>query len=244
MITHAPPTGSLRRDFTAGVRDIAPLVVALAPLGLAIGAAISTSSVPSFTGWLSGPLIFGGAAQLLTVQMLDEGAAPAAVVASALLVNSRVLVYSASIAPWFRSASLGQRLAVAAPLIDPLFLRCTARFDQGDLDQRGRLAHYAGAATLMLVAWAAIQAFAIWIGTSLPASMRLEMVAPLAFTGLLANSTKGRPMLVAAAVAGGVAVIGTGLPYQSAIPVAVVAGLVAGTFGSDHTDTGDQEDAS
>jgi predicted branched-subunit amino acid permease len=245
MITSAPPRTDLGRHFTEGARDIAPLVVALLPLGLAIGAAISASSVPSIAGFLSGPLIFGGAAQVLTIQMLDDGSAPIAIVTAALLVNSRVLAYSASIAPWFRSASLGSRLAVAAPLIDPLFFRCTARFEHGDLDQRGRLAHYAGAATMLLGSWMAIQAVAIWIGTSVPPWMNLQMAAPLAFVGPLANSTRGRPMLVAAAVGGLVAVGGTGLPYQSAIPLAVVGGLVAGAVcAANVTDMHPQEDES
>lgn len=245
MITTTPDRADLRRAFAAGARDIAPIVVALLPLGLAIGAAVSASSVPTVAGFVSGPLIFGGAAQALTIQMLDDGSAPVAIIAAALLVNSRVVVYSASIAPWFRSASLGARLAVAAPLIDPLFLRCTARFERGDLDQRGRLAHYAGAATLLMVSWMAIQAVAIFVGASVPSWMNLQMAAPLAFVGLLANSTRGRPMLMAAAVAGAVAVGGTGLPYQSSIPLAIVAGLVAGAVSAAHVaNTNPREDVS
>lgn len=217
-----------RSAFVSGARDLMPMVIGVLPLGLAIGTVIADSSVPPMAGWLAGPLIFGGAAQLLTVEMLDSGAAPVVIVVSALLVNSRIMVYGAAIAPWFREASLRDRLLVAAPLIDPLFLVCEPRFAEGDQDQRERIAYYAGGATLLLVAWMAVQAVAIGLTTSVPASAGLHLAAPLAFVGMLANATKSRPAVASAAVACFVAVAGTGLPYQSAMSLGIVAGLVAG----------------
>jgi predicted branched-subunit amino acid permease len=173
-------------------------------------------------------LIFGGAAQLMAVQLLDAGAAPAVIIASALLVNSRIVMYSAAIAPWFRTAPLRQRLLVAAPLIDPLYLTCTARYERADLDQRGRLAYYTGAAVLLLASWMAIQAVAIAIGDSIPDAAGLHVAAPLAFAGMLAKATVARPAIAAASAAGLVAVTAAGMPYQGGITLAVVAGIVAG----------------
>jgi len=224
----AAPRSPRWRDARAGARDITPMVISVLPLGLAIGAAIETSSIPPLAGWLGGPLIFGGAAQLTAVQLLDDGAAPLVIVLSALLVNARVVMYGAAIAPWFREASLRRRLLVAAPLIDPLYFACVARYERGDLDQRGRLAYYAGAASLLLVSWMAIQALAIATGGSLPDVVGLHVAAPLVFAGLLAKSTAGRPATAAVAAAALTATVGTGLPFQSAISLGVVAGIAAG----------------
>jgi predicted branched-subunit amino acid permease len=205
------------------------MVIGVLPLGLAIGVAISTSSVPALAGWAAGPLIFGGAAQLMAIQLLDAGAAPAVIIVSALLVNSRIVMYSAAIAPWFRTATLRQRLLVAAPLIDPLYMTCAARYERDDLDQRGRLAYYAGAALLLLASWMAIQALAIVIGDSIPEAAGVHVAAPLAFAGMLAKATVARPAIAPAGVAGLVAVVAAGMPYQSGITLAVVAGIVAGS---------------
>lgn len=227
----APPrgraAGSVRRPFLAGAREIAPFVIGVLPIALAVGTLVSSSSVPALTGWLAGPLIFGGAAQLLTIQLLDAGAAPAAIIASALLVNSRVLMYSAAIAPWYAQASLRARLLVAVPLIDPLFLAAQPRFERGDLDQRERLAWWAGAATLLVVCWMAVQGIAQALSTSVPQSADLHMAAPLVFVGVLAKLAHGRPAVAAAAVAAAVAVVGTPLPFQSAMSLGIVAGLLA-----------------
>lgn len=230
-ISAAPSTPSRnRRDALAGARDITPMVISVLPLGLAIGAAIGTSSIPPLAGWIGGPLIFGGAAQLLAVQLLAEGAAPLVIIVSALLVNARVVVYGAAIAPWFRTASLRQRLLVAAPLIDPVYFACANRFERGDLDQRGRLAYYAGAASLLMVAWMAIQALAIAAGGSLPDAVGLHVAAPLVFAGLLAKSATNRGATTAAGAAALTAVLGTGLPFQSAVSLGVVVGTAVGMF--------------
>ena len=46
-------------------------------------------------------------------------------------------------APWFREESLGRRLLLAMPLIDPLYFTVVDRFDRCDLDRRHRQAYYA-----------------------------------------------------------------------------------------------------
>ena len=227
-VTGTRPTGSARRAAREGARDMVPMVIAVLPLAVAIGAVIGTSSVPSLTGWAAGPIVFAGAAQLVTIQMLDSGAAPAVIIVSALALNARVLMYGAAIAPWFRTASLRRRLLLAAPLIDPLYLTGAARFEKGDLDDRGRQAYWLGGAAFLAVAFAGVQAIAIVTQASLPESTGLQIAAPLAFAGLLAKSTPNRPAVRAAIVAAAVATVGAGLPFQSAVVVAALAGLAAG----------------
>ena len=231
------------RHVAAGARDMTPMVLSVLPLGLAIGAAVATSSIPALAGWVGGPLIFGGAAQLLAVQLLDSGAAPAVVIVSALLVNARVVMYGAAIAPWFREASLRQRLLVAAPLIDPLYFTCAARYDRGDLDQRARIGYYAGAASLLLIAWMTVQWVAIAAGASMPDGVGLHLAAPLAFVGLLAKSTTSRPAIAAAGAAAVAAVAGTGLPFQSAVSLGIVVGLAAGVFANRRRARPDKEES-
>jgi len=91
-ITDMRPAGSARWAALEGARDMTPMVIAVLPLAVAIGAVISTSSVSALTGWAAGPLIFAGAAQLVTIQLLDSGAAPAVIIVSALALNARVLM--------------------------------------------------------------------------------------------------------------------------------------------------------
>ena len=208
-----------------GARDITPMVIGVIPLAIAIGATIGTSTVSATQGMVSAAGILAGAAQLNTIELLDAGAAAPVTIASALIINARLLLYSATIAPWFRDEPLGRRLLLALPVIDQMHFTCIPRFERGDLDRRGRCAYYAGAAFWLVGAWVATQALAITSAAQAPPSLGLHIAAPLALVGLLARSTVDRHTRVAATVAGLTAVLGVGLPFHSSVLVAIVAGI-------------------
>jgi predicted branched-subunit amino acid permease len=221
-------TSSTREIVMEGARDITPLVIAVIPYALAIGAVVGASSVPTVAGWVSGPLIFAGTPQLMVIQMLEAGAAPLVIVASALLVNARLLIYGVGMSSWFSTTSRRRRLLLAAPLLDQLYLVMVPRFERGDLDERGRQAYYAGAAALLVVAWSTAQLIGVLAGTAVPESVGLEVAAPVTFAGLLARAASKRATSWVAAVAAAVAVIAAYLPYRTATLVAVVVGVIVG----------------
>lgn len=215
--------------FAAGVRAVTPMVIGVVPFGLAIGAAAAASSVPTLPALANAPLILAGAAQLTTIQMLDAGAAPLVIIASALMINARLLLYSASLAPWFQGESLRRRFLLAIPVIDQMHFACVPRFEEGDLDRSGRVAFYAGAAIWLLTAWICANSVAVLVGAQLPESAGLHVAAPLALAGLLAKSIDGRHAVTAALTATVVCVVAVGLPFSSVVLVASVAGIAVGT---------------
>ena len=221
---------SLRSTAIEGARDIVPMVLSLLPFALTIGAVLASSSIGTVEGILSGPLILAGAAQLIAVQMLEDGAAPFVIVLSALLINARIILYSAAMAPWFREESLGRRLLLAMPLIDPLYFTVVDRFDRCDLDRRHRQAYYAGAASLLVVAWVVAQSLAVIVGAGLPDGVGLHIGAPLALAGMLAKSTATRPALAAAGTSTVLVVFAAGLPFHSAVLVSAIGGIGVGAL--------------
>src|SRR4051812_37370670 len=93
--TRAPSTvASLR----AGAVAALPVVAGLAPFGLAVGAAVSASADP-VAAWAGTLLIYGGSAQLALLQLLHEGASVWSAILVATLINVRLMVYSAALAP-------------------------------------------------------------------------------------------------------------------------------------------------
>ena len=98
-----------RRDVAAGARAMVPWLAGLVPFGLVIGVSAAQADIPALAGWLTGPLIYAGSSQAATIGMLDAGAAPMVVVASALIINIRLIFYSATMARYL--------VAVAAAVI-------------------------------------------------------------------------------------------------------------------------------
>ena len=222
-------TSARRSPFVEGTVSVIPIVVGVIPFGLAVGAASAAADVPTSAA-IAGPImILAGAAQLTAVEMLDAGAAPIAIVISALMLNARFMLYSAALAPWFRHASFTRRVVLALPVIDHMHFICTPRFRAGDLDQRQRTAFYVGTAALPVFAWVASNMAGLVIGNSVPDGVGLHVAGPLGFAGMLATSTEHRPSTIAATTAGAVAVIAVGLPLHLAVVLAPIAGVVAGT---------------
>ena len=56
-----------------GARDSVAVAVAYLPFGLALGATLGSSHLPALLAWSTSPLLVGGAAQLLAVQLLSAG---------------------------------------------------------------------------------------------------------------------------------------------------------------------------
>jgi predicted branched-subunit amino acid permease len=113
---------------TRACRDAIPVVLAYAPFGLALGATLAATRIPPLVAWSSSPLVFGGAAQLLAVQLLDAGASVALVVLGALVVNARMLLYGAALAPYTAAWPGRWRWLGAYLLIDPVYALAINRF--------------------------------------------------------------------------------------------------------------------
>src|SRR4051794_14050011 len=99
-----------RRDLATGARAMLPWAMGVTPFGLVIGVSAARADLPTLAGWLTGPLIYAGSAQIATIEMLDAGAAPVAVIVTALLINVRLVFYSAAMAAHRRGTPMWWRL--------------------------------------------------------------------------------------------------------------------------------------
>jgi predicted branched-subunit amino acid permease len=204
-----------RRDLRDGAVAMAPLAAGYAPFALAIGMAAGASRDP-FAAWAGSLLIFGGSAQLLVIDLVDSGAGLWAAVAAAVVIQARLLVFSATLAPLWRGASVPQRLAAAAVVIDPLWALASRRATRSGSAPSQRL-YYAGAAAVLACAWPAAMAAGVLVGGS--ASGTPPGTASAGFGSLLG-------MCVPACLA---AVVGTTL-RTSAGTRAVLAAVLVGWF--------------
>ena len=217
------------RPVRDGFRDALTVVLAYIPFALALGATLASTGVNPVVAWSSSPLMFGGAAQLVAVQLLAGGSSVAVVVVTALVVNSRHLLYSASLALHTRPWSRRSRAFAAYFLADPVYALATARFENTPgQDATVRLRYYLAMAVTLWVGWLGLTAGGGLLAGALPKALPLELAAPLTFLLLLIPTLKDAAGYVAAAVAGFVAVAASGLPLGLGLLSAAVAGMVAG----------------
>jgi predicted branched-subunit amino acid permease len=212
--------------------DTVAVIVAYIPFGLALGAAMASTGVPPWLAWSSSPLLFGGAGQLLAVQLLGAGASAAVVALGALVINARFLLYSASLAPHAAAWPRRWRWFGAYLLADPVFALASGRFGRADRDDgpRERLGYYLGVGVTLWTAWQILTGVGLLIGGLLPAGLHLERAAPLTFLLLLLPMLTTRAAYAAALVAAVVAVAASGLPLGLGLLAGAAAGLAAGAF--------------
>lgn len=207
-------------DFVAGVRDISlalpgPFSVALIASVAAVGAGLSTIQAYVLVG-----ATFAGASQLAALELMAQGSAVAVIVLTALIINARFAIFSASLAPHFRDLSARWRWLVGIVLSTPATVVSLARF-AGDESVDAR-SYYLGAAVTMWLTWQAGTLVGLAFGARLPPELGLEFVVPLVFVGLLFSTISDRATALAAGVGGVAGVAGIGLPLD--------LGFVAGTF--------------
>jgi branched chain amino acid efflux pump len=227
-MTVTPQAALLRR----GSRDSIAVIIAYIPFGLTVGAAMAAAGVPPLVAWSSSPLLFGGAGQLLAVQLLGAGASTAVVVLAVLVVNARFLLYSAALAPHTADWSRRSRWAAAYLLADPVYALAAARFagPEGGGRSRDRLAYYLGVGVTLWSAWLLLTGSGMLLAGALPAGFRLDMAAPLTFLLLLLPMLGSRPAVVAAVAGGLAAAAASGLPLGLNVLVGAAVGVAAGTL--------------
>jgi 4-azaleucine resistance transporter AzlC len=227
----AAPT-SLRR----GVRDALSVVVAYVPFGLALGAALASAGVDPLTAWASSWLIFAGAAQLVAVELLGAGAGVLVVVATALVVNARHLLYSASIAPYARTWPARWRWILAYALADPVYALAITRYEADGTGgtARDRRRYLLGVSVVCWSAWQLLVGAGVLLSGLLPAALPLEIAAPLTFLLLLLPSLRGAATYAAAAAGGLVALATMGLPFGLNLMAGAGAGVAAGMWVGRH----------
>ena len=109
------------------------------------------------------------------------------VVAAALIINIRLIFYSATMARHWRGTPRWWRFVAAYLLIDPSFAVGLDGYRRLGRDRAH--AYYLGGAVLLWVSWLAAIGAGATVGAGLPAWLHLEFVTPLFLVGEAAPSS-------------------------------------------------------
>jgi len=221
-------------DFRHGVRDVAPVLLGLVPFGLVTGIAAVNAGLDLSQAVGMSVLVFAGAAQLAAIDLLGSDAPLTVVVVTATVINLRMLMYSASIAPYLRELSAKWKGGMAYLLTDQAYALSVARYRaEPPVDRR---AYYLGIAATTWVVWQVTTAAGVVLGTGVPDAWGLEFAIPLVFLALLVPAMEDGPTTVAAVASGAVAVVGADLPLNLGLLVAASVGILVGLLVEARTD--------
>lgn len=215
------------QDLLRGARAMTPWLFGVAPFGLVIGVSAAQSGLPDGAGWLTGPTIYAGSAQVATIQLLDGGAAAVTIVLTVVVINLRLALYSAAMAPYWRGTPLWWRLLGGYLLVDPSFAVGLDRY-RTEPDRRRAHAHYLGGAVVLWVTWLVAIAVGAWVGAGVPPQLHLELLVPLFLLGEILPTLRARATRRAVLVSAGFALACLSFPLHLGIAIGIVAGIAVG----------------
>ncbi|MQX36094.1 AzlC family ABC transporter permease [Roseospira navarrensis] len=216
----------------AGVRAILPILPGIVPFALvaAYGAKEAGLSLAGALGLST--IVFAGAAQIAFVSLLATGAVAPVILATVLVINLRMVMYSASLAPHLRDAPWWARGLMSYIVTDQAYAVSITRFSDAPR-MRHKAWFYMGTAAPLWIIWQVFTVAGMLAGAEVPPEWGLEFTVPLVFLVLLVPAMRDRPSIEAAVVGGGVAVMLAGLPFNLGLMIGGLSGIVWGVLAED-----------
>lgn len=222
--------GDTGRALRWGIRATLPILLGVIPFGLISGVAAVGAGFSADVGMGLSLLVYAGASQLATIQLLSSGATILTILLTAVMINLRFVMYSASLAPHLQHLPVQWRCLLAYLLTDPAFALSMAHYELRHPQPREKVGYYLGVALVVWIAWQISTGIGVIVGRQVPPEWSLEFAIPLMFLSVVVPTIRDRPTLAAALTAGVLAVATADLPFNSGLILASVVGIGLGTI--------------
>ena len=215
--------------FLKGVIDVSPLMIPVVPFGLIFGVlAIDVGFTPLETMGMS-LIIFGGASQIVLLQLFSGGASSLVIISSVGAVNSRHLLYGAVVSEHLSDLKLIWKIIISYFLIDQAFARSNEYFKKNN--DENKYFHLVGGGATCWIIWQSTTFLGIILGAAIPEKLGLSFAIPLTFLALLIDDLRKFINLIVIIVSGFVATFGYNIiPFKAYVIVAAFIGLISATI--------------
>ena len=220
---------ALNLSFLRGARHALPFLVVIVPFAMLFGLVASEAGLNLFEILAFSVTVFAGASQFAALQMLQDHAPVVVILATALAVNLRMMMYSMAIAPHFGKASLGMRAALAYFLVDQSYALSEIEFARRPaLNLPEKCGYFFGTMSLIFPVWIVSNIAGAQMGRAIPPEYALDFAVPITFLAMTAPSIRSVPHLAAGVVSVALALALLWLPYGTGLIVASAVGMAVG----------------
>ena len=220
---------SKSKIFLKGIIDVSPLMIPVIPFGLIFGVlAIDVGFTPLETMGMS-VIVFGGASQIILLQLFSGGASSIVIISSVGAVNSRHLLYGAVVSEHLSDLKIIWKIIISYFLVDQAFARSNEYLKNSK--DNNKYFHLVGGGVTCWIIWQTTTFLGIVLGSFIPEKLGLSFAVPLTFLALLVNDFRKLINVVVIIVSGLVATFGYNLiPYKAYVIVAGLTALVVATI--------------
>ena len=212
--------------FLKGIADVSPLMIPVVPFGLIFGVlAIDVGFTPLETMGMS-LIVFGGASQIVLLQLFSGGASSLVIISSVGAVNSRHLLYGAVVSEHLSDLKLIWKIIISYFLVDQAFARSSEYLKNNN--EKNKYFHLIGGGFTVWIIWQITTFLGIILGASIPEKLGLSFAVPLTFLALLVNDFRKFINVTVIIISGLVATLGYNyIPFKAYIIIAALTGLIS-----------------
>ncbi|MFU8865063.1 MAG: AzlC family ABC transporter permease [Rhodobacterales bacterium] len=212
-----------------GVRDGAPFILVVAPFALLFGVVATEAGLNVWETLAFSVVVIAGAAQFTALQLMQENAPTVIVLASALAVNLRMAMYSASLTPHLGATPVWQRALAAYMMVDQSYACSILAYERNrDWTPAQKMAFYFGAVTPVIPVWYAMTVVGALIGSAMPAGLALDFAVPITFIAMIAPALRTLAHIAAATASVILALLFVFVPFNLGLIIAGIGGMVVG----------------
>jgi 4-azaleucine resistance transporter AzlC len=220
-----------RQAFFHGISHCVPFLIVIVPFAVLFGvvameAGLDIAQVMGFS-----ILVLAGASQFTAVQLMSDHAPVIIVILSSLAVNLRMAMYSASLVPWLRGASKGQKAWIAYTLIDQSYALSIQHYESHPRLSLGqRIGYFSGTAVALCLPWMVFSWVGATVGKAIPEEIALDFAMPITFLAMIAPMLRTPAHLAACFVAVSGALALAWLPSGLGLLIAAPLGMATGAM--------------
>lgn len=220
MTTTTDLPASPLKDFLTGALHMTPLNLAVVPWAILAGSMAVDSGLTFAQSVAMSAMVFAGAAQLVTLGLLNSGAGVITILVSVFFITSQHLLYGLTLRPHVRPFSPLQRAGVGFLLTDELFAVSVAG------RQRLSFAYLFGAGLSFYLVWVLVSILGIVLAHSISdlSQLRLDFSVVATLLAIVVPLIKSKSALAGALFSFVVTIILTRAGIQGS---AVIAGVSA-----------------
>ena len=206
--------------FKIGFFDVAPHLLSVIPFGIIFGAiGIELGFDPIMT-YATSLIIFGGASQIVFLQLISGGAS------SLIAITSGHLLYGAVLSEYLNKLSTIKKLFISYFIVDQGFAVSNIYFKKNK-EQNFNHYHLLGSGITLWLCWQISTIIGIYLGSIVPESLGLKFAIPLTFIAIIINELRKLDHLIVMIVSRLAATFFYNAPFKSYILISPLIGLFA-----------------
>ena len=213
-----------------GITDVSPLMIPVVPFGIIYGVIGMESGLSAYMTLGMSIIIFGGASQIVLLQLFSGGASSLVILSSVGAVNARHVLYGAVLSEHLSGLKLFWKIILSYVMTDQAFAVSNNYFKKDNKDSNQHY-HLLGSGFTCWTIWQISTILGIVLGSIVPEELGLSFTISLTFLALLISDFRKFKNIIVMLVSGLVATIGFNIiPFKAYIIVAALTALVVATL--------------